>query len=133
MLEFEAETVESKMVRFRYGPWDARYRSWIGVLTAKGVIVARSELPPGYGFDSSAKWQFVQIVQPLTTYKFTATLCKGPRSEKPALDVPAPYDAGATVSPSVSVGTACQVDDCPGGLGRSPIPEGFWKPKSRNS
>ena len=43
MHEFETDTVESKMIRFRYGPWDARYRNWIGVLTAKGLIVARPE------------------------------------------------------------------------------------------
>lgn len=33
----EADTVESKMIRFRYGPWDPRYRRWIGILVAKGL------------------------------------------------------------------------------------------------
>jgi len=33
----EMETVESKMIRFRYGPWDPRYRRWIGILVAKGL------------------------------------------------------------------------------------------------
>lgn len=33
----EANTIESKMIRFRYGPWDARYRRWIGLLVAKGL------------------------------------------------------------------------------------------------
>lgn len=37
-LAFESSTIESKMIRFRYGPWDARYRRWIGVLVAKGLI-----------------------------------------------------------------------------------------------
>jgi hypothetical protein len=34
---YERNTVESKMVRFRYGPWDGRYRRWLGVLTARGL------------------------------------------------------------------------------------------------
>lgn len=25
------------MIRFRYGPWDNRYRRWLGVLVAKGL------------------------------------------------------------------------------------------------
>lgn len=33
----EFDTVESKMIRFRYGPWDPRYRGWIGVLVGKGL------------------------------------------------------------------------------------------------
>lgn len=35
--EFETDTVESKMIRFRYGPWDPRYRRWIGILVAKDL------------------------------------------------------------------------------------------------
>ena len=35
--EYETDTVESKMIRFRYGPWDPRYRRWIGILVAKGL------------------------------------------------------------------------------------------------
>jgi len=35
--DFETDTVESKMIRFRYGPWDPRYRRWIGILVAKGL------------------------------------------------------------------------------------------------
>jgi len=33
----EFDTVESKMIRFRYGPWDPRYRGWIGILVGKGL------------------------------------------------------------------------------------------------
>lgn len=43
MQPHEHDTVESKMIRFRYGPWDPRYRSWIGILTAKGLVAARAE------------------------------------------------------------------------------------------
>lgn len=35
---FEEDTVESKMIRFKYGPWDHRYRTWIGLLHAKGLV-----------------------------------------------------------------------------------------------
>jgi hypothetical protein len=33
----ELNTIEARMIRFRYGPWDKRYRCWIGVLVAKGL------------------------------------------------------------------------------------------------
>jgi len=38
--EKEIRTIESKMIRFRYGPWDDRYRRWIGLLVAKGLVIA---------------------------------------------------------------------------------------------
>ncbi len=31
----ELNTIEARMIRFRYGPWDKRYRRWIGLLVAK--------------------------------------------------------------------------------------------------
>ena len=34
----ERTTIESKMVRFRYGPWDDRYRRWIGLMVARGLV-----------------------------------------------------------------------------------------------
>lgn len=34
---FERDNVEAKMVRFRYGPWDDRYRRWIGLLVARDL------------------------------------------------------------------------------------------------
>lgn len=33
--EAERNTIEARMIRFRYGPWDKRYRRWIGLLVAK--------------------------------------------------------------------------------------------------
>lgn len=36
---YERTSIESKMVRFRYGPWDDRYRKWIGILVAKGLAI----------------------------------------------------------------------------------------------
>lgn len=35
--DYERTSIESKMVRFRYGPWDDRYRRWIGLLVSKGL------------------------------------------------------------------------------------------------
>lgn len=35
--DYERFSVESRMVRFKYGPWDGRYRQWIGLLVAKGL------------------------------------------------------------------------------------------------
>ena len=37
--DFERTTIESKMIRFRYGPWDHRYRRWVALMVAKGLAV----------------------------------------------------------------------------------------------
>src|SRR5665213_1242693 len=34
----ERTSIETKMVRFRYGPWDARYRRWLGLLSSRGLV-----------------------------------------------------------------------------------------------
>ena len=41
--DFERTTIESKMVRFRYGPWDHRYRRWIALLVGKGLLHVGAE------------------------------------------------------------------------------------------
>jgi len=33
--EEERNTIEARMIRFRFGPWDDRYRRWISLLVAK--------------------------------------------------------------------------------------------------
>lgn len=35
--EHERQNVESKMVRYRFGPWDHRYREYLNILVAKGL------------------------------------------------------------------------------------------------
>lgn len=37
----ERNSVESKMVRFRYGPWDHRYYQYLAILESKGLISAK--------------------------------------------------------------------------------------------
>lgn len=34
----ERTTVETKMIRFRYGPWDGRYRRWLTNLASRGLL-----------------------------------------------------------------------------------------------
>ena len=36
--EYERHDVESSMIRFRYGPWDFRYRRFLNLLVARGLI-----------------------------------------------------------------------------------------------
>ncbi|MBT8167593.1 hypothetical protein [Falsiruegeria litorea] len=36
--EFEHATIEASMVRYRYGPWDHRYRKFLNLLAARGLI-----------------------------------------------------------------------------------------------
>ena len=37
--DYERHSVETKMIRFRYGPWDDRYRRWIGLLVARDLAL----------------------------------------------------------------------------------------------
>lgn len=37
--EFERTTIESKMIRFRYGPWDHRYRRWVSIMAALSLVI----------------------------------------------------------------------------------------------
>ena len=39
----ERTNIETKMIRFRYGPWDHRYRRWIGLLIARGLAETNVE------------------------------------------------------------------------------------------
>lgn len=39
--DFEALTIEARMVRYRYGPWDHRYRRFLNILAAKGLVSAQ--------------------------------------------------------------------------------------------
>jgi hypothetical protein len=36
--ERERTSIETKMIRFRYGPWDARYRRWLGLLSSRELV-----------------------------------------------------------------------------------------------
>ncbi|CDX54740.1 conserved hypothetical protein [Mesorhizobium plurifarium] len=38
VLPRERTTVETKMIRFRYGPWDGRYRRWLSLLSSRSLI-----------------------------------------------------------------------------------------------
>jgi hypothetical protein len=38
VLPRERTSVETKMIRFRYGPWDGRYRRWLSLLSSRGLI-----------------------------------------------------------------------------------------------
>jgi hypothetical protein len=36
--DYERTNVEARMVRYKYGPWDFRYRRFINLLVAKGLV-----------------------------------------------------------------------------------------------
>lgn len=40
--DYESLTVEARMIRYRYGPWDHRYRRFLNILSAKGLITIRA-------------------------------------------------------------------------------------------
>ena len=39
--DYERHSVEAHMVRFRYGPWDHRYRRFLNILVGKGLAAVR--------------------------------------------------------------------------------------------
>jgi len=38
ILDHEKNSVESRMIRFKYGPWDPRYREFLNIMAAKNLI-----------------------------------------------------------------------------------------------
>jgi hypothetical protein len=38
VMDFERTNVEARMIRYKYGPWDFRYRRFINLLVAKGLV-----------------------------------------------------------------------------------------------
>ena len=40
---YEMHSVESAMVRYRYGPWDFRYRRFLNLLVSKGLVWVKIE------------------------------------------------------------------------------------------
>jgi hypothetical protein len=41
--DYERQSVESEMVRYRFGPWDHRYREFLNILVGKGLAVVNVE------------------------------------------------------------------------------------------
>jgi hypothetical protein len=41
--EEDRNTIEARMIRFRFGPWDPRYRRWLSILVAKQLAVVYRE------------------------------------------------------------------------------------------
>lgn len=41
--EEDRDTIEARMIRFRFGPWDPRYRRWLSILVAKQLAVVYRE------------------------------------------------------------------------------------------
>jgi len=41
--EEDRDTIEARMIRFRFGPWDPRYRRWLSILVAKQLAIVYRE------------------------------------------------------------------------------------------
>jgi hypothetical protein len=41
--DYERRSIESRMVRFRYGPWDHRYRRLLNILVGRGLVSLQIE------------------------------------------------------------------------------------------
>lgn len=54
----DAPSIEERMVRFRYGPWDPAYFSILGALVGRGLIEA-VHMPKYVGFRTTASGQQV--------------------------------------------------------------------------
>lgn len=40
---YEQLTIEARMIRYRYGPWDHRYRRFLNILAARGLVTIRTD------------------------------------------------------------------------------------------
>ena len=66
--DYERMSVESEMVRYRFGPWDHRYREFLNILVGKGllavslegrkVVVTLTERGKGVATDLSSRPEF---------------------------------------------------------------------------
>jgi hypothetical protein len=43
--DFERNSVEARMVRYKFGPWDYRYRRFLNVLVGKGLVEVKDGRP----------------------------------------------------------------------------------------
>ena len=43
--EFERNSVEARMVRYKFGPWDHRYRRFLNILVGKGFVEVKDGRP----------------------------------------------------------------------------------------
>ena len=41
--DFERLTIEARMIRYRFGPWDHRYRRFLNILAARGLVTVTRE------------------------------------------------------------------------------------------
>ena len=41
--EEDRDTIEARMIRFRFGPWDPRYRRWLSLLVSKQLAIVYRE------------------------------------------------------------------------------------------
>lgn len=41
--DFERLTIEARMIRYRYGPWDHRYRRFLNILVARRLTTVRTD------------------------------------------------------------------------------------------
>jgi hypothetical protein len=70
--DHERRSVESSMIRYRYGPWDPRYRAFINFLVVKGLVEVGVEVntiiigltPKGFAYanDLASKLEFEDFV-----------------------------------------------------------------------
>lgn len=43
LIEYEKQNVESKMIKYLYGPWDPKYRNFLNILIAKNLLNIKYE------------------------------------------------------------------------------------------
>lgn len=41
--DFDRLTIEARMIRYRYGPWDHRYRRFLNILVARRLVTVRTD------------------------------------------------------------------------------------------
>jgi hypothetical protein len=70
--EAEGQTIESRMVRYRYGPWDPAYFALLGRLVGKRLVIPVSERN-GVGYRATLQgWQLARSLADTEAWRVTA-------------------------------------------------------------
>ena len=83
---YERDSVESRMVRYRFGPWDHRYRRFLNLLTARGLARVRVE---GRTINIGVTPQGVEVAKRLATSGQFEDIARRASVLKGALDLTA--------------------------------------------
>lgn len=83
---FEQQSVEGHMVRYKYGPWDFKYRRLVNLLIAKGLV---SMVPEGRTIRIGLTEKGLEVAKELSTHEEFSDIVTRSQALKKHLDLSA--------------------------------------------